>query len=93
MKLWIVQTFFDMECERQKFVIVLADGFIIDFHIVENGLFVAEVIVVLHLGTQLVMGRDILPSPLFFLVLLATSYNTTILGRAVVLWPSSIFEL
>ena len=49
MKLWIVQTFFNMESERQKFVIVFADGFVIHFHIVIDGLLIAQVIVVLHL--------------------------------------------
>ena len=50
MKLWIVETLFDMESERQKFVIVLADGFVVYLHIVIDGLLVAQMIVVLHLA-------------------------------------------
>lgn len=75
-----------MECEGQILIVVFADRLVVDFHVVENGLFVAEVIVVLHLGVRkLVMGRDIFfLLLLFFLVLLATSYNTTIFGRAIV---------
>lgn len=49
-ELVIVQSFFDMIGEWQIMVVLLADGFVVDLHVVEDCLFVAQVIVVLHLA-------------------------------------------
>lgn len=58
-KLRVVQTFLDVESERHKIVVLFADGLVIDLHIVKNGFFVTQVIVVFHLGIsqQVVRGN------------------------------------
>lgn len=49
-ELRIVEPLFDMVSEWQIVVILLADGLVVDLHVVEDCLFVAQVIVVLHLA-------------------------------------------
>ena len=39
-----------MESERQILIVVFANCFVIDFHVVINGLLITQVIVVLHLA-------------------------------------------
>ena len=46
----VVQALFDVEGEGHVGVVVLSHGFIVHLHVVEQGLFVAQVEVVFHLG-------------------------------------------
>ena len=48
MELGIVESFFDVECQRQILVILLSNGFVVDLHVVVDGFLITEVIVVLH---------------------------------------------
>ena len=49
MKLWIIQTFLDMELQRQNFVVFSGQSLIVYFHVVVDSLLVRKMIVVLHL--------------------------------------------
>ena len=45
-ELGVVESFLDVECQGHVVVVLLADGFVVDLHVVINGFFVAEVEVV-----------------------------------------------
>lgn len=51
-ELGIVEAFLDVERERQVMMILFANGLVVHLHVVEDGLLVAEMVVVLHLGVD-----------------------------------------
>ena len=52
-EVWISEAFFDMESDGQRVERIVADGFVVVLHVDEEGLLVAQVIVVLDLVRQL----------------------------------------
>ena len=58
----------------EEVVILLADGLVVHFHVVEDGLFIAQMIVVLHLTViEYVVGSWILLFLIFFIISLLAS--------------------
>ena len=82
-ELRIVQPFLDMIGQRQIMVVLFADCFIVNLHVVEDCLFVAQVIVVFHLTViQQAVRRWILLFLILFILsfLGSASKDSTVLG-------------
>lgn len=68
----VVQAVLNVESERDLLMVFFAQSLIVNFHVVVNGLLVAEVVVVLHFGVrQQVVGGQVFFFLLFLFVLLA----------------------
>lgn len=86
-ELWIVEALLDVERERQVMMILFAYGLVVDLHVVEYGLLVAQVVVVLHLAVveQAVRGWVLLLVVVFLLAFLASAAeDSAVLGSTAV---------
>lgn len=86
-ELWVVETFFDVESQRQIVMVLLANCLVVHLHIIIDGLLVAQVVIVLHLAIQQQVVRRVILLLLLVLVVCllasATEDPAVLCGTAV----------
>lgn len=96
-ELRVVQSFLNVVSQRQIVMVLFTYGLVVHLHVVEDGFFVAQVIVIFHFTVvkQVVRGRIFLLFVFFVLSLLGTTaeYSTIFCSAAVSRSRILFFEL
>ena len=67
-KLGVVKAFLDVESQRKEVMVLFANCFVVDLHVVKDGFLVAQMVVVLHFAVQQQVVRSVVFLLLFILV-------------------------